>query len=94
MTTKVIFNVDKKIKEKAMKVAKEQGLTLSYFLDQAVRAVAEKRLLGPVFSMRIDEASLEEKKVIRLGRKEIEKGKFSSSKDVFQEFGYVSKHTK
>ena len=36
MTTKVIFNVDKKIKERAMKVAKEQGITISDFLSMSL----------------------------------------------------------
>lgn len=40
MTTKVIFNVDAKIKAKAMANAKKQGVTLSYFLSQALSEVA------------------------------------------------------
>lgn len=41
MTTKVIFNVDAKAKVLAMKEAKKQGLTLSYFLSQTVHELAQ-----------------------------------------------------
>ena len=46
MTTKVIFNVDKKVKEKAMKVAKAQGITISDFLSMSLTGFAkgEKRV--------------------------------------------------
>lgn len=40
MTTRVIFNAEKKIKERAMKEAKKQGVSLSYFLNQALAEVA------------------------------------------------------
>ncbi len=40
MNTKVIFNVDAKAKAQAMKEAKKQGLTLSYFLSQTVHELA------------------------------------------------------
>ena len=40
MTTKVIFNVDAKMKAKAMANAKKQGVTLSYFLNQALFEIA------------------------------------------------------
>lgn len=40
MTTKVIFNVDAKAKALAMKEAKKQGLTLSYFLSQTIHELA------------------------------------------------------
>ena len=36
MTTKVIFNVDKKVKEKAMKQAKIQGITISDYLSMSL----------------------------------------------------------
>ena len=40
MTTKVIFNVDKKVKEKAMKVAKKQGVTISAILNMTLSEYA------------------------------------------------------
>lgn len=40
MTTKVIFNADTKVKAKAMANAKKQGVTLSYFLSQALFEIA------------------------------------------------------
>lgn len=49
MTTKVIFNVDKKVKEKAMKVAKAQGITISDFLSMSLGEFARgKRSIGIV----------------------------------------------
>jgi hypothetical protein len=46
MTIRVIFNAEKKIKDLAMKAAKKQGVSLSYFLNQALLEVAqgEKRV--------------------------------------------------
>jgi antitoxin component of RelBE/YafQ-DinJ toxin-antitoxin module len=41
MTTKVIFNADPKIKAKAMANAKKQGITISYYLNNALVAFAE-----------------------------------------------------
>ena len=41
MTTKVIFNVDKKVKEKAMKVAKKQGVTISAILSMTLTEYAK-----------------------------------------------------
>jgi len=38
MTTKVLFNIDKKLKEAAMRKAKSQGLTYSAVLNLATRA--------------------------------------------------------
>lgn len=41
MTTQVIFKIDKKIKEKAQKKAKEYGSTFSAYLQQATYALAD-----------------------------------------------------
>lgn len=45
MTTKVIFNADPKIKARAMANAKKQGVTISYYLNNALAEFAsgEKR---------------------------------------------------
>ena len=41
MTTQVIFKIDKKLKEQAMKKAKSKGLAFSYFLKLATQAFVE-----------------------------------------------------
>ncbi len=41
MTTKVIFNADPKIKARAMANAKKQGITISYYLNNALVEFAE-----------------------------------------------------
>lgn len=41
MTTRVIFNVDPKIKARAMANAKKQGITISYYLNAALAEFAE-----------------------------------------------------
>lgn len=43
MTTKAIFNIDKKLKEKAMRKAKREGITLSTVLNFAAKAYVEDR---------------------------------------------------
>lgn len=43
-TVKVIFNMDKKLKESAMKKAKKQGITYSAFLNLATYAYVDNRL--------------------------------------------------
>lgn len=44
MTTQVIFKIDKKLKEQAMKKAKGQGLSFSDILQMSTRAFVEGRL--------------------------------------------------
>lgn len=43
MTTQVIFNIDKKLKDQAMKKAAGQGITYSTVLKLATRAFVENR---------------------------------------------------
>lgn len=64
MTTKVIFNTDKKLKEAAMKKAKGQGLTYSAVLNLATRAY-----VGGDFEVDILSRDLERARAdIRAGR--------------------------
>lgn len=44
MNTKILFNTDKKLKEKAMKQAKKEGLTLSAVLNLALESYVNGRL--------------------------------------------------
>ncbi len=41
MTTQIVFNIDPKVKAKAMKRAKKEGIPLATFLKIAVEAYAE-----------------------------------------------------
>lgn len=45
MTTQVIFNIDKKLKQQAMKKAQGEGMALSYILQSATKAYV-KGVLG------------------------------------------------
>ena len=44
MTTQIVFNIDPKIKAKAMKRAKEKGIPLASILRLTIKAYAEGRL--------------------------------------------------
>lgn len=54
MTTQVIFKIDKKLKDKAMKKAQQQGIAFSYVLklaiesyirgDLSIRLIAQSKL--------------------------------------------------
>ena len=82
MTTKVIFNVDMKIKAKAMANAKKQGVTLSYFLNQALFEIASGARKAEVVEQVNDKTLRQLKKDYR----EIKAGKglsptFTNAKD-------------
>jgi len=49
MTTKVIFNTNKRLKEAAMKKARKHGLTLSAVLNMATEAYVDDRLMISAF---------------------------------------------
>jgi antitoxin component of RelBE/YafQ-DinJ toxin-antitoxin module len=44
MTTQVIFKIDKKLKDKAMKKAQDEGLPFAFVLKMATQAYVEGRL--------------------------------------------------
>jgi len=44
MTTQVVFNVDSKIKAKAMKRAKEQGVSFAFVMRRMVELFADGKL--------------------------------------------------
>ena len=56
MTTKVIFNIDKKLKESAMKKAKRDGLTLSAVLNIATRKYVDDQFKIALFEHEMEEA--------------------------------------
>ena len=64
MTTKVIFNVDKKLKEAAMKKARKQGLTYSAVLNLATRAYVKNEIEVDMLARDLEEA----RRAIREGR--------------------------
>lgn len=91
MTTKVIFNTNKKAKELAMKEAKSRGLPLTYFLNQTILALAGmEKNHAPVFTEVTP--NKEEVRAIKKGAKEIAEGDFILLEDVFKEIGYTSKY--
>ncbi len=91
MTTKVIFNTDKKAKTLAMKEAKRRGLTLTYYLNQTVLALAgTERTEVPIF--KIVEPTQAEVKAITKAKKEIEDGDFILATDLFKKVGYIPKY--
>ncbi len=82
MTTKVIFNADPKIKAKAMAHAKKQGITISYYLNQALVAFAEGTKRVEVVE-KINDKTLRQ---LRKDYREIQAGKgvspaFANTKD-------------
>jgi len=56
MTTKVIFNIDAKLKEAAMKKAKRDGVTLSAVLNIATRKYVDNQLKIALFEAEMEEA--------------------------------------
>lgn len=76
MTTKVIFNTDKKLKAAAMKKARGQGITLSSVLNFATKAYVDDR-------MKIDVLG----QMIERGREDIRQGRIISEKEVYRKLG-------
>ena len=64
MTTKVIFNIDTKLKSAAMRKAYSEGITLSALLNIATRSYVNESLEITALRKDLDDASEE----IRLGK--------------------------
>ncbi len=91
MITKVIFNTDKKAKILAMKEAKRRGLTLTYYLNQTVLALAGiERTEVPIFKI-VKPTETETKAIIK-AKKEIENEDFILATDLFKQVGYIPKY--
>lgn len=81
MTTQVVFNVDSKIKAKAMKRAKQKGIPFAAVLKLATKAFAEGRV---DFDLVEEEVRPEKLKLWERISREYDKGKgrrFASAKE-------------
>lgn len=76
MTTKVIFNIDKKLKTAAMKKARGQGMTYSAFLNLATSAYVENRMEIDVIGQ-----------MIQRGREDIRQGRTIPAEEVYRRLG-------
>lgn len=76
MTTKVIFNTDKKLKEAAMRKARKEGLTYSAVLNIATRAYVNDNMKIAAFDRDLEKAL-----------EEMREGKFYTHKQVVQMLG-------
>ena len=76
MITKVIFNIDTKLKGAAMKKARSEGMSLSAFLNIATSAYVNN-------SLKIDALALD----IERAREDVRQGRTFSQKEVFRRFG-------
>ena len=73
MNTKVIFNTNKKLKEAAMKKAREEGLTYSAVLNLATEAYVNDRLHISAFDRDLAAA-----------REEVRQGKTIPAEEVYR----------
>ena len=72
MTTQVVFNVDKKIKDKAMKRAKSEGVPFASVLKFATKAFADGRLTVDIGET--ERFNAKTAKAIRAALRDAEKG--------------------
>ncbi len=69
MTEQVIFKLDKKLKEQAMKKAKREGTTYSAVLKEATQAYVEDQFeIGIVYSPKLIRDVRQAEKEIRAGQ--------------------------
>jgi len=73
MTTQVIFKIDKKLKEQAMKKAENEGLPFASVLKLATKAYVEGDLTIGVVTK--EEFNIKTRREIRKALKDIKKGK-------------------
>ena len=76
MTTKVIFNIDKKLKESAMKKAKRDGLTLSAVLNNATRKYVDDQFKIMLFERDLERAL-----------EDVREGRTYSAEEVYKRLG-------
>lgn len=86
MTTQVIFNLDKKLKEKAQKKAKADGLSFSDILQMSTRAYVQGKF-EPQMVQTEEKFNAETRKEIEAAIKDIKAGKnlspiFTSTKEM------------
>ncbi len=69
MTEQVIFKLDKKLKDQAMKKAKQEGTTYSAVLKEATQAYVEDQFeVGLVYSPKLIRDVRQAEKEIRAGK--------------------------
>lgn len=69
MTEQVIFKIDKKLKDKAMKKAKQAGVTFSSVLQNATQAYVENKFeVGLVYNPRLIRDVRQAEKEVRGGK--------------------------
>ena len=92
-TTKVIFNVDKKVKERAMKRIKSQGITMSYCLSKTLADIASGKKVFEIEEYDFPEVkpTKAEIKAIESGLKEFERGEYITADELFKKHGYKPK---
>lgn len=82
MDTSILFKIDKRTKERAAKMAKKHGSTLSAFLRSATRAYADGDIEVGI------EFSEETKRGIERGLRDLRAGKVTPAEEVFEELGF------
>ena len=75
MTTQVIFNIDKKLKERAQKKAKADGLSFSDILQMSTRAYVEGKLEPRMIQPEPEKFNTKTRKVLDRALKDIKEGK-------------------
>jgi antitoxin component of RelBE/YafQ-DinJ toxin-antitoxin module len=85
MTTQVLFKIDKKLKEKAQKKAKADGLSFSDILQMSTRAYVEGKII-PGMIQPEEKFNAKTRKEIEKALKDIKEGKnlspaFDNAKD-------------
>jgi antitoxin component of RelBE/YafQ-DinJ toxin-antitoxin module len=83
MTTQVVFNIDAKIKAKAMKRAKHIGIPFASYLRQAAEDFAEGRMGMAIVEEKFNAKTAQQ---LRVALRDIEKGKnlisFKNKKEI------------
>ncbi len=75
MQTKVLFNIDKKLKGAAMKKARRDGLTFSSVLNIATRAYVADRIVIDAFERDLESA-----------REDVRRGRVASHEDLLKKY--------
>ncbi|MEK7161909.1 MAG: hypothetical protein AAB729_04455 [Patescibacteria group bacterium] len=75
MTTQVIFNIDKKLKERAQKKAKMDGLSFSDILQMSTRAYVEGRLEPRMTQPEPEKFNSKTRRILDKALKDVKEGK-------------------
>ncbi|RJQ35316.1 hypothetical protein C4568_01075 [Candidatus Parcubacteria bacterium] len=80
MTTKAIFNIDKKLKEQVIRKAKKHGTTFSSVMNFAAKAYLEDRFKVDIIG-----------EMIERGRADVRAGRVYTSEEVYKKLGIKSR---